>query len=249
MLEIDDVSSYAKTFAEKYGAFPLSLMGLYGKALDGYTPLSVRTQSAFREQASSEAIKTSASLSKYLFEQSNAVALQAITDTIDDIIDSAEREFILDAVKDATATVAAAAAHQLTKDVATVRKMYQQINIRTKMISAQNGWAEGASFIAAREGQNAKFRFMDRAGRRWDSERFMTTLARGHFLNIYNDVALYALSNVGQRTAKFRSANEAVDGYRFSITGHHGGENLESYQDLIDKGVIHPNCSLLVSRE
>lgn len=246
MLEIEDVSQFAKGVAERYSAFSLSLMGLYGKALDGYSPLSVRARSTFARQASNEALTAAETLSEHLHKISREVSVQAISDVAGSTLSIDELSTITQAVLEAATAVSDSIYTQMKRDIATVENMYRKLVIKTGMMSRANGWSQSASFMAARQSQNVRFRFMDRAGRSWDSKRYVHTAVRGHLLNIYNDVTLYTLTQNGEKMARLRDQNDVMDKYEFLIVSD--GSNKTTYQDIINSGIIHPNCSLLATK-
>lgn len=133
-------------------------------------------------------------------------------------------------------------------DAEAIIKKFSDISMQVVLLSRQKGWSTSASIIAVKSKMSAdtRFRFLDRAGRSWDSTAYIKTVTRQHFLLTYNESYLFSASSRG--TNKFKVVTKDIghtnNGVKFLLAPT--DEDAETYYDIRER-VFHPNSNALVS--
>lgn len=161
------------------------------------------------------------------------------TSVFESIIEGDIGEMMINNMRFATNDILA----QMERDARTLKQMYDQIAYQSKL-----RFVNGASAASAGKAANVEvgFMFMDRAGRRWKSDRYVRTRVNIHLVQTYNETYLYGMKVAGLDEAELRYADPEHErnGYRFSISG--SGE-WPSYVDVRDN-ILKPNSLALVKK-
>ena len=236
---IDKISNQAKFRNESY------LLALKG-AVTGLTQSKVSRKNEIAKTLISNFVSFEA---ETLYEQSAKLAELAYSDAMRDIGAIGEvSETLKNHVKaNATSTLISLSA-QADRDSDKSLRVIRGILIQTGILSRAKGWSASAAFTAVqkKEANVAKFSFVDRSGKLWSSSRYMFVLLRGHYLNVYNEVYLYALAEKGVFEAFVNQENKEHKhhGLNFNILLSETGEL--TYAE-IEAEVFHSNAKALVS--
>jgi hypothetical protein len=120
----------------------------------------------------------------------------------------------------------------------------------TTLSGIQKGIQEKWDAIA---GDQAAFRFVDFAGRKWDNARYLQMLVRTTTARVARDSYFDTLTKNGDDLAIVSNADgeacdicNAWDGVIISITG--ASDKYPSYNQALDAGCFHPNCRCMAER-
>jgi hypothetical protein len=102
-------------------------------------------------------------------------------------------------------------------------------------------------------GDQAAFRFVDNAGRKWENARYLQMLVRTTTARVARDSYFDTLTNNGDDLAIVQNVDgeaceicQAWDGVIISITGT--SDKYPSYQQAMNAGCFHPNCRCMAER-
>jgi hypothetical protein len=254
-MEVTHVDRLAQATADRYGAHLLALGGLFAKVIDGPNPVSEKARNEFRAEATDLTLRFALDESARVRRASKEVALSAVSDAQAALGSAAralsdeQRMMLLGLVGDAAEDVTARLTAQLRDDVRTTHKRLRNFAIQVDMLRSQRGWSLAASIIGVRERNkgDVRYHFVDRAGKRWQSDRYIRTLVRGAYLTIYNEAFLYLLGVSGKTLARVigPEAGRGNDGVIFAFVNDGKNEPLPTYAD-IKPAVFHPNALNLV---
>jgi hypothetical protein len=128
-----------------------------------------------------------------------------------------------------------------------------QSKLKTMLLQANMQYMAGggrrlnhlASLLAKDDGE-LKFWFVDRANRRWPSQKFVRSIWRQALVTAYNEIYLMVLADAGERQAVItgpNSENQFV-GKIIAIAADAEGETYLSLKEE----AFHPNSELTVAR-
>lgn len=137
-------------------------------------------------------------------------------------------------------------AAQIERDVAFLRRALMRVAAEVSWIADATGLPLRAAMIQWRVdyGDELRFYFRDRAGRKWPSQKFVRAAWRQHLLDTWNETMLGALSGLGQVEAEVRHAdtNAKHHGLRISIIP---GRGLPTYAEIRDE-IFHTGADALL---
>ena len=136
---------------------------------------------------------------------------------------------------------------QMQRDANTVATQYGQLRYQAGIRYTSGLEADRVRKEALVMAETMPFSFMDRAGRRWLSERFVRTRLNMHLFQTHNDVYLYGLSMMGADVAalSYLKPHHDRQGMQFSISGETDG--LPAYAEVREK-ILNPNSEAVVSQ-
>lgn len=251
-MEVADVTAIVEKAVARYRVFTLALAGAFARTLEGNRPTAPTARRALESEVQGLAAAFVEHEANQVIDQSFVLALSALSDARDALaaakpeaqrgeqgVDAGERTSVI--VDDVIAALRA----QATRDVRAVVNRLWKVAIEVDMLQAQRGWSYAASLIRVREhNKGVTFRFTDRAGRRWDAERYIQTLLREHYFGLYNEVFMHTLAGYGINEGRVKAPDSANDGMAFAFVDDGGA--LPSYEAL-RASVFHPNSLALVA--
>lgn len=245
---IESIEKLAGHTTSSYRVFALGLLGLRSKALEDLRFISAQGRRIYTSEAQQIAFDTAIKESRNLYDMTDKVRQEAVYDALtylhkddSEFDDEKLREVIGEHVEQVTQDFQA----QLSKSVRAFARNLQKLAIRVDMIEAQRGWQRSAAVFHVREfAPELTQLFTDKAGRKWQADRYVHTLVRGYYLDLYNETYLYVLSKFGVNQAQLTSPGKKMHKFVFAIFE---GEGLPTYADLKQQRVIHPNATYLVS--
>lgn len=134
---------------------------------------------------------------------------------------------------------------QLERDIAftkqQLRRARLQIGISARTQGVDHHTARMQHIAAGRN--ELRYNFMDRGGRKWPSQKFVSQVWRQHLLNTYNDAYLATAAEFGVDQFRIDHPDaERLGGLRFTTTP---GGSLPTYDEIKDQ-VFHPNSVTVV---
>lgn len=189
--------------------------------------------------------------SQLLIDQSDLLAKKAYAKAMRDIGkkgDLEDRPELLRYIDETTQDTFSALYQQIFRNQQQAEKHLRNVALQVQMVSDTRNWKRSAALIAVRKNlaTQFKFNFADRSGRRWDASKYVRTLLREHYVTLYNEVYLYALSKRNRLTAyvKNEDVNHKDHGTRFYILPISKKDPL--YSSIKDQ-IFHPNTRSLVT--
>lgn len=250
-MKIERVDELAQEAASRYRTFSLAIRGLYETTVAGRGATFGGARQSFQIRAH-ELLSEHARREKSITQvQTDVLTSESVSDAYSDmgasILGQNTSVSILSATMQAMSDMLELLESQLSKDASAAKKALRDFAIKVDILRQQRGWSMSASQIAVREStKSPKFQFIDRAGRRWNSERYVHNLIRNHYLSVYNESYILAALSLGQDTLTLRAPEKPDLAFRIMDSS----ENLElpTYGDLIDRGVLHPQSNYLVGK-
>jgi len=249
LILIDDLAYRA---SERSRTFTLALSGVVLQALNGLESAQRSAKKMFAERSESLFVSHFFNEQEHLSKGSATIAAVAYSDamiSLDRDDQFSEDDSLNSHVAEVVEQVNQSLTAQVHRDYNQAKKALRDVSLQVDMMTRSRGWKRSAALIAIRQqnSQEIKFSFKDRSGRSWASDKYTYTLLRSHYLSIYNEVYLYALTQGKIEVAhvKHEDANHKHNGLRFSIAP---SETNESDYFSIAPSVFHPNSRALVSR-
>ena len=242
------IAGYAKECVTRYRAFISELSGELHRTLNSNSPTSPRARYDFEMRAKG--------LAKEMIRAESVMARVMADTLITKAVGSIElsREDVLrlnDAKNFAIRQTLAGLEAQAGRDAYVPNNVLIRLAIETEMLSRTSRVTHVDALLRMKKtfgNDLMKFTFVDRAGRKWDSLRYVETMIRSLLLDSYNEAAMFAMSTRGINQAKISSPNKDYDGMRFRFVENDVKGVLPIYSEI--KSVIfHPNSHSFVIPE
>lgn len=241
---IERIDHSVEQILARYRNLAASLAGEFARTLESLDPTSSLSRQSYMSRARGHVAAFTHSIIGQLAAASTQARDAARAEPLSKI------DPVLAArIEDAAESITLALAQQAERDMHAGRDALARFGIEVAMVMGRSGRARCAAIVHVRE-QNRRgleLTFMDRAGRRWSSERFVQTLSRGHLLQVYNETVLFELTAAGEQHARVHAPGRPEHGLRFRILDE-GERSLPRYEDLVET-LFHPNTQAVVAPE
>ncbi|CCG43289.1 hypothetical protein [Magnetospirillum molischianum] len=239
----------AERAGERYASLAHGMNGLYAEALGSVDPTSPKARSDLR-------------IAIYQLAQSFVAGEQAF---IDDGLTVAAHQGLADALEalglgETTAPdlpepvselLSATGEHlraeivmQIERDVLAVEKRLRDLALKVNVMTRASDISKRAAIIRAqiKDRGSVEFSFVDRAGRRWPSQRYISTVWRQHLLNVHVETTLHVFAERGAQAVEVvhPDPKSAKNGLMFGLVGQHDLPGLDEIRD----DVFHPNSQV-----
>lgn len=231
---------------ERYAAYTFGLLGMAGQVLNGPDPTAPRERNAYEFGARRLSLRFASDERASLERQTLWIAQRALESVPEAILNLEQANLLRERLLGAAEITSDALIAQAGRDANVPKGVLMQLAIRTDMLKNQPGQTKSAALALVRQQTDKllEFKFIDRAGRRWDSLRYIETLVRGHYLTTYNETVMYVLAANGHEIGQIVSDNQLVNGVHFRFAGA-AIDDLMTYEDM-HASVFHPNSDAIV---
>ncbi|MCG5512855.1 hypothetical protein [Ectothiorhodospira shaposhnikovii] len=240
----NELERQASQFALRHERFLLALRGVMSEAIGGKDWMTQRgigqVRRQGRELGRQHFLDQRESMRKLADDLVSGLCSGAKTSSVEGRARASQHAASL--LKESWASLQA----QIERDVLAAERQVRHMAMRVRMLADNQGWSLSASAIAVREQTQGdpRFRFVDRSGRAWGSQRYVRTLLRALLFELHNECTMILLADMGFDSAVVRYPEpHRFDGIIISLIGHDG---LPTYDQLRDD-VFHPNSPALIS--
>lgn len=250
MIISDRLNLDVATFVIKFQAFLDAARGVLSETLSGPTPTSQMARNRLAERLSPLVLDYCQTEIDRVEDLTLHVAQTAIADALQSVgkrrYQARRDASLLDFAKESAHDVQLALIAQAQRDSRMVSKYLRDYALDVDRLLASSGHKYSSALIAVSQRKGSPvFSFMDRAGRNWQSGRYIETLIRSHLFSIYNDSFLYTLSWFGIESARVSNSGSKYDELMFAIGDSDDG--IPTYESL-KKTVFHPNSLAIVAK-
>lgn len=178
-----------------------------------------------------ESVREQRRYTSYIVEQIKSEARTTFnTELPDDVLMLVEQE---------TASFAGAMSSQHARDADEALRFVRRFLIEVSRLARQNEWNPIYAAMQARESNRAQGGYLDRAGRRWDSERYIEVVTRTFFTDLFNEIGRALLLGRGDTIASVSSENPRYDGVTVALT--RSEERADFNYEQSREAIFHPN--------
>lgn len=252
----DLITSRVSAAREGYISYLNSLNGAYSMAVSNYDPTTPIVKNEFRRTTGHLVETTQISLNQIIIQASvdvirsaadyiaslNARDIDMSRQKAREIVRLELREAMLSLEQETIEQVH----QQIVRDLSLTKTLLRNFQLEAKMRSVSRGVSIQSATIAVRARQS-KFRtnFLDRGGKRWQSERYVEVTLHAFLYRLYNEAILYLLSKEGATFAKLSYPDEShkLNGMPFAIVSE--VTKYPSYYEIRDE-IFHPNSKAIV---
>lgn len=239
-----DILSIVDKFVSRYNGYMSALVGEISRTIDGPDPTSVKARNSFTRNA--EQMFTAALESEMLnLETQVEKIITSIRQELDaEKADLSGLVYISEEIPD----IIAAIRDQMLRDGRTGARYLRDFAINVDMLLQSTNYAPASAQIVVRKSMELPmFTYMDRAGKRWKSDRYIQILIQSFLFRVYNEVYLYILAQQGVNLAvlRYTDANHPNQDRYFTVYSHIPG--IISYID-VKETIFHPNSTVMVSK-
>lgn len=137
---------------------------------------------------------------------------------------------------------------QIERDVAFMLKQLRNAALTVELAARAQGISRHAAQIQyrVRHGDELRFYFADRAGRRWPSQKFIRQVVRGALLEAYNQVVMATLAEhrIDRAVVRHVDPNSRWDGTEITLLP---AVDLPTYDEIRDEA-FHANSDAVIAR-
>ena len=243
----ENLSELSSVAMRRYNLFTDSLLGLLDATLSAPGANTPSVRSKFSHEASVVGWNFIEDEMRDFRSNIDALAEQAVKDASDSTTLSYEdRESIFSQVSESISSYRVALGQQMNRDIRVITSYLMKLAINVQMLQSQRNIGEAMALMTVRSNDVARkalsMTFVDTAGRRWDSHRYVKTLTRQTYLSIYNETIIHAASFGGVNIGYVAELSEQVY-FRFIEDGMNGEFKL---YDEIKSKYFHPKSSYRV---
>lgn len=237
------LTELAQAAGWRYSNFEMALQGAVHQTMNHRAPTAPQAKTMFHAQAINIANALIHSEKKLTEANRQEIVDQAVEQALYDLdvenFPGDKREILDQMTANARDAYIGALIAQTGRDIADAKAYLRNFALEIAMTVDSTGHSYSAAVVKAKEHRKAgmSFAFTDRAGKKWQADRYIRVLSRQFLLTVYNEAYLYVISQFGWTTA---SDGET----RFSFAGDPG--NLPRYED-VKKDLFHPNSSRVVT--
>ena len=251
----DEFDRLSEEFKRSYRVFSLSLTGLFNETIAGKNPDSPKAIAELNRDVRESAIS---------YYQTASILLEQMTKKV---VEAAEKDYLKQSGVDnipidvqirieswyknsGLDEIRSQVWNGISRDITTVNKEIRRFAFSLENAIKINGIDRGSALVRARSffKPNLTYKYVDRANRKWPTERYIGTTIRGHLLTSYNETMVILISEFHDGLGKIIYKDKDHKGHGEIITTVLNGSDLRDYETIRQK-VFHPNSTAVIGLE
>lgn len=246
------LTKYADEAAARYGLLADSWQANFARVmsdLDFGTSSHTAKFINAAQDAGQIFVEQEMAIGKMLFDEIALNAHQATLREISSNDTEALTERITEHLRASLEYVAMQLLAQVLRDVTLLRQKMQRVALETFAASRSRGISQRSAMIEYRIGNSTEFdfSFYDRAGRKWNSRKFVRSIWRHTLLSAYNETVMLTLADHG--ISRARVVHEDVNADVHNTVISFGANTTHATYSEIVEAVFHPNSNAILAME